>query len=148
MVPDCNDGKMLKAAMTQWVILFWSRCCAARGGEPPPRRGRRGRRRRRTVLALGDVERPVYPRSAVKALQALPLVESGAADRFGFGDEELALACASHGGEPGHVAAAARMLARAGLDAAALRMRRALADPSARRRRRWRAPAATPSRVA
>jgi L-asparaginase II len=34
------------------------------------------------ALALGDVERPVFPRSAVKALQALPLVESGAADSF------------------------------------------------------------------
>jgi L-asparaginase II len=72
------------------------------------------------VLALGDVERAVYPRSAVKALQALPLVESGAADRYGLGDEELALACASHGGEPAHVAVATRMLARAGLDASAL----------------------------
>jgi L-asparaginase II len=72
------------------------------------------------VLALGDVERPIYPRSAVKALQALTLVESGGADRFGLGDEELALACASHGGEPGHVAAAARMLAAAGLEANAL----------------------------
>lgn len=72
------------------------------------------------VLALGDVAAPVYPRSAVKPLQALPLIESGAADRFGFGDEELALACASHGGEPAHVAAAARMLARAGLDLGAL----------------------------
>src|SRR6185436_1012209 len=73
-----------------------------------------------TVLALGDVARPVYPRSAVKPLQALPLIESGAADRFGFGDEEIALACASHGGEPPHVAVAARMLARAGLEAGAL----------------------------
>jgi L-asparaginase II len=73
-----------------------------------------------TVLALGDVERPIYPRSAVKALQALVLVESGAAERFGLGDEELAIACASHGGEPGHVAAVARMLERAGLDADAL----------------------------
>jgi L-asparaginase II len=73
-----------------------------------------------TVLALGDVERPIYPRSAIKAIQALVLVESGAADRYRFGDEELALACASHGGEPGHVAAAARMLAAAGLDAGAL----------------------------
>ncbi len=73
-----------------------------------------------TVLALGDVAAPVYPRSAVKPLQALPLIESGAADRFGFGDEELALACASHGGEPAHVAVAARMLARAGLDVDAL----------------------------
>src|SRR5947209_6687867 len=73
-----------------------------------------------TVLAIGDVAQPVYPRSAVKPLQALPLVESGAADRFGFGEEELALACASHGGEPAHVDVAQRMLARAGLDAAAL----------------------------
>jgi L-asparaginase II len=73
-----------------------------------------------TVLALGDVARPVYPRSAVKPLQALPLIESGAADRFGLGDEELALACASHGGEPAHVAVAQRMLHRAGLDANAL----------------------------
>src|SRR6187402_1086917 len=73
-----------------------------------------------TVLALGDAGQPVYPRSAVKPLQALPLVESGAADRYGFGDAELALACASHGGEPAHVEVASRMLARAGLDAAAL----------------------------
>lgn len=73
-----------------------------------------------TVLALGDAAAPVYPRSAVKPLQALPLVESGAADRYGFGNTELALACASHGGEPPHAALAATMLARAGLDAAAL----------------------------
>jgi L-asparaginase II len=74
-----------------------------------------------SVLALGDVERPVYPRSAIKALQALPLVESGAADRYGLGPEELALACASHSGEPGHVATAARMLRLAGLDPGALK---------------------------
>ena len=72
------------------------------------------------VLALGDVERPVYPRSAVKALQALPLIESGAADRFGLGPEALTLACASHSGEPEHVATATRMLALAGLDPSAL----------------------------
>ena len=72
------------------------------------------------VLTLGDIAAPVFPRSAVKPLQALPLIESGAADRYGFGDEELALACASHGGEPGHVAVASRMLARAGLDGRAL----------------------------
>jgi L-asparaginase II len=74
----------------------------------------------KSVLAVGDVAQSIYPRSAVKALQALPLVESGAAARYGFGDQELALACASHGGEPDHVAVAERMLARAGLDAAAL----------------------------
>ena len=75
----------------------------------------------RAVLALGDVERPVYPRSAIKAMQALPLIESGAADRFGFGAEQLALACASHGGEPGHVATVSQMLAAAGLDSSALK---------------------------
>jgi L-asparaginase II len=72
------------------------------------------------VLSLGDVEQPVFPRSAVKAIQALPLVESGAADAFAFGEEDLALACASHSGEEGHVRRAAAILARAGLDAAAL----------------------------
>lgn len=72
------------------------------------------------VLGLGDVERPVFPRSAVKAIQALPLVESGAADAYGFGTRELALACASHSGEPEHAALAAAMLERAGLDAGAL----------------------------
>ena len=69
-----------------------------------------------TVLALGDVTAPVFPRSAVKALQALPLVESGAADRYRLGEEELAIACGSHGGEPAHVTVAERMLARGPAD--------------------------------
>ena len=68
----------------------------------------------------GDIDRPVYARSAVKGLQALPLVASGAAERFGLVDAELALACASHGGQPEHVATAASMLAKAGLDAGVL----------------------------
>src|SRR5262249_56617146 len=59
-------------------------------------------------------------RWVVRGWPALLLVESGAAERFDLGDEELALACASHGGEPGHVATASRMLARAGLDGGAL----------------------------
>jgi L-asparaginase II len=69
-----------------------------------------------TVLAIGDVERRVFPRSAVKALQALPLVESGIADRYGLTDAEIALCCASHSGEPEHVAGAASILAKAGRD--------------------------------
>lgn len=69
---------------------------------------------------LGDIDRPVFPRSAVKLLQALPLVASGAADRLGLSDEELALACASHSGEPAHVRTAASMLAKAGVDASVL----------------------------
>lgn len=74
----------------------------------------------RIVAAAGDIEQPVYPRSAVKALQALPLIESGWADRIGLDDSELALACASHAGEEAHIATAAGMLAKAGLTPAAL----------------------------
>jgi len=70
--------------------------------------------------ALGDIERPVFPRSAIKVLQALPLVDSGAAERLQLTDEELALACASHGGEERHTRAAASMLAKAGVDPGAL----------------------------
>jgi L-asparaginase II len=73
-----------------------------------------------SVLAIGDVGQRVFPRSAIKAIQALVLVESGAADRYRFGNEELALACASHAGEPAHVAGVERMLAAAGFDAGAL----------------------------
>jgi len=72
------------------------------------------------LTSLGDIERPIFPRSAVKVLQALPLVASGAADRLDLSDEELAIACASHGGEEIHAQTAARMLAKAGLDADAL----------------------------
>lgn len=63
----------------------------------------------------GDPQRPTFPRSAVKAIQALTLVESGAADRFGFTPAELALACSSHAGTPLHVETARSMLAKAGL---------------------------------
>jgi L-asparaginase II len=72
------------------------------------------------VLAVGDVSVAVFPRSAIKALQGLPLVETGAADRYGFGEEELALACSSHSGEPAHVEGVSRMLAKVGLDVSAL----------------------------
>ncbi|BCH60383.1 asparaginase [Agrobacterium vitis] len=72
------------------------------------------------VFSAGDIEAGVFPRSACKAMQALPLVESGAADAYGFGDKELALACSSHSGEDEHVVLAALMLARAGLDVDAL----------------------------
>lgn len=72
------------------------------------------------VMSWGDVEAPVYPRSAVKPLQAIPLVESGAADACGAGAREIAMACASHGGEPRHVATVAGWLARAGLSPADL----------------------------
>ena len=69
----------------------------------------------RLVWSAGDVETPVFPRSALKMLQTLPLVESGGADAFGLSPRELALACASHSGEPFHVEAVAAWLQRLGL---------------------------------
>ncbi len=70
----------------------------------------------RVMFEAGDVERDVYPRSAIKLFQALPLVESGAADAFGFDNAALALACASHNGERRHVAQAKAMLAASNCD--------------------------------
>lgn len=64
------------------------------------------------VAAWGEVQRPTFPRSAVKPLQALPLIETGAADRFRLDDRHIALACASHAGQPEHVALVAHWLAR------------------------------------
>ncbi len=63
----------------------------------------------------GEAQRPVFPRSAVKALQALPLIETGAADKFGLEPRHIALACASHNGEPMHVGTANETITRAGL---------------------------------
>ncbi len=70
----------------------------------------------RIVAAFGDPERGVFPRSANKALQALALVESGAADKFGFEPRHLALACSSHNGEKFQTDGAAEMLSATGLD--------------------------------
>jgi L-asparaginase II len=75
---------------------------------------------RELVGIIGNVEQPIFARSAIKPLQALPLLETGAADRYGFGPRELAIACASHAGTPEHTATVANMLTRLGLDAMAL----------------------------
>lgn len=69
------------------------------------------------VKAWGDIEQPIYGRSSIKPLLAIPLVESGAADKFNLTEREIALACASHSGEPGHVSAVNDWLARIGLSA-------------------------------
>ena len=69
----------------------------------------------KTLISLGNVDRLVYPRSAIKIIQGLATVESGAADHFGLGGGELALMCASHFGEVSHVAAAQSILAKIGL---------------------------------
>ncbi len=69
---------------------------------------------------FGDQGRPTFPRSCIKPLQALPLVETGAADAYGLSDAELALACASHSGEEKHTTAVANWLKRLDLDETAL----------------------------
>jgi L-asparaginase II len=95
------------------------------------RRGERVESRHRVAFAVadaagavrhaeGEVDRPTFPRSVVKPLQALALLESGAAERFAISQAEIALACASHGGEPFHVDPIRRWLGRLGLDPTAL----------------------------
>ncbi len=74
----------------------------------------------RLQYSWGDVEALVYPRSSVKLLQALPLVESGAADHFQLDTDELALACSSHGAEAAHIDTVKHWLERIGLDEQAL----------------------------
>jgi L-asparaginase II len=63
------------------------------------------------VEAWGDPAQVIYPRSACKMIQALPLVESGAADAAGLGTEQLALSCASHIGAAIHTDRVRRWLA-------------------------------------
>jgi len=73
------------------------------------------------VALLGAPETVTYLRSSAKPHQAIPLIASGAADRFGFDEKEIALACASHSGEPIHVAVARSMLNKIGLEPEALK---------------------------
>ncbi|HEX8707795.1 MAG TPA: asparaginase [Pyrinomonadaceae bacterium] len=73
------------------------------------------------VAYLGAPETLTYLRSSAKPFQALPLVASGAADRFGFTEREVAIACASHNGEAAHTETVAGMLGKLGLDKSALK---------------------------
>lgn len=72
------------------------------------------------VAALGAPHNVTFLRSSAKPLQAVPLLTTGAAERFGFTDEEVALACASHNGEPIHTRVVASMLEKIGLGPEAL----------------------------
>ena len=74
-----------------------------------------------TITALGAPETVTYVRSSGKPFQAIPLIASGAADRFGFTTQEIAIACGSHSGEPAHVETASSMLRKIGLDESALK---------------------------
>lgn len=72
------------------------------------------------IYGWGDTAFVTFPRSSLKPIQAIALVETGAADAFGLAPQDLALACASHRGEPMHTDRAARWLERLALSADAL----------------------------
>jgi L-asparaginase II len=74
-----------------------------------------------TIAQIGDPSTVTFFRSAAKPFQAMPFITSGAADAFGFSEEEIALACASHSGEVRHVRVAQLMLERIGLSESHLR---------------------------
>src|ERR1044072_4983309 len=73
------------------------------------------------IAYAGALNTVTFLRSSAKPLQAIPLLVTGAADRFGFTDREVALACASHNGEPIHTELAASMLKKIGLGPEALK---------------------------
>lgn len=76
----------------------------------------------RVMRSWGNAgRRLVFARSALKPMQALPTVESGAATHFGFGPAELAMMCSSHSGEPQHINGVKAMLERLGLDESSLK---------------------------
>ncbi len=74
-----------------------------------------------TVVSVGDPSTVTYFRSAAKPFQALPCITSGAADAFGFTEDEIAMSIASHSGEKMHVERVAKMLERIGLTESDLR---------------------------
>ncbi|MDQ6695004.1 MAG: asparaginase [Chloroflexota bacterium] len=74
----------------------------------------------KSLARVGNPSTVAYYRSSSKPIQAVPLVESGAADHFGFTEAEIALACGSHGGEDIHVETARSMLEKIGLGVEAL----------------------------
>src|SRR5713226_4257493 len=73
------------------------------------------------VAAAGAPDTVTFLRSSGKPFQALPLIVSGAADRFRFTVSEIAIACGSHSGEPGHVEIVRSMLRKIGVDESALK---------------------------
>jgi len=73
------------------------------------------------IASLGAPKTITYLRSSGKPFQAIPLITSGAADRFGFTTQEVAIACGSHSGEPLHVETVASMLRKIGLGESALK---------------------------
>lgn len=73
------------------------------------------------VYSVGDIQQLTFPRSALKYIQHLPLLESGAFNHFGFTDDELAIMCGSHNGEPEHLRVVSQILNKINLDISSLK---------------------------
>ncbi len=66
------------------------------------------------IAAIGDIKRAIFPRSAIKSMQALALFSSGAVEKFGLNETDIAIAVASHHGETEHIAAVSSLLKKIG----------------------------------
>ena len=77
--------------------------------------------RAKLLAHAGDAHWLTFSRSTLKALQALPFLQDGGPQQFGFSQQQVALLCASHNGEPEHVAQVQGMLDKTGLTCQALR---------------------------
>jgi L-asparaginase II len=67
------------------------------------------------VFSVGDIQQICFPRSALKLFQILPLLESGAVEKFGFTLDEIAIMCGSHNGEKSHIRVVEKILQKIGL---------------------------------
>ncbi len=67
------------------------------------------------LFSAGDPEYPVFIRSAAKPFQVVPLLESGAVEKFNLNDKEIAVMCSSHNGEPFHIEAVSNILKKIGM---------------------------------
>jgi L-asparaginase II len=73
------------------------------------------------IVRAGEIDAPVYLRSAAKPFIAAAIVESGAHKKFNFDPREIAVMTGSHSGQPFHLQAVSSILEKIGLDATALR---------------------------
>jgi len=74
-----------------------------------------------SITGCGDAAVETFVRSAAKPFQILPLLEAGGLERYQLSLEDIALICASHSGNPEHVARSTALLERAGFDLSGLR---------------------------
>jgi L-asparaginase II len=64
------------------------------------------------IYSEGNADKIIYPRSALKFVQVLPLLESGAIEFFDFSEDEIAVMCSSHFGQPVHIEAVKSILSK------------------------------------